>query len=470
MAIPPAFQQSIVGLGPSQNQLEQQRYTLQDLKRKDEQGQIELREKQQQEQDQQNIRKVLSMGLPDDQAIQQFKMLGLHDVANQYQEGITKRNQEIAQADAATRQKYQAELEDKGRVAYGILQLPPAQRQQAWDFVRQNHPDGQSLSPQVPDETTLKIMHAHAISTAQQLVQANKSDTEERMLRTKGLKRDAQGNLIPLTREELGPTELADLDSKQSLADLRKAQTDLAEATEALRKAQANPNSPAYKLAVERLNVSKQNAQTAAARLGLSQDTFEMRAFGTNNGQALPGAMITEEGQPVGTSLQQNVRPTGQERNKGDMAISAHDQLQDIRKIVTNRPDIFGPAAGRKTDFTIWLGSQDPDAQAFRAARTIAGDHLAGTFGGRSEAALDALDSAIGQFKDNPAAVLAGLDQLEKANKLFIDKGTVKTVGSKAATSTTKTAPARPAIGTMKGGYIFIGGDPANPTSWKKQK
>ena len=81
------------------------------------------------------------------------------------------------------------------------------------------------------------------------------------------------------------------------------------------------------------------------------------------------------------------------------------------------------------TDFNVWIGSQDPDAQRFRAARTIAGDHLAGTFGGRSEAALSALDSAIGHFKDNPKAVAAGLDQLQEANHLFLNAGKVHTVG-----------------------------------------
>jgi len=125
------------------------------------------------------------------------------------------------------------------------------------------------------------------------------------------------------------------------------------------------------------------------------------------------------------------VRPTGQERNKADLANSAHDQIQDMKGIVQKRQDIFGPAAGRKTDFTVWIGSQDPDAQRFRAARTIAGDHLAGVFGGRSEAALQALDSAIGHFKDNPAAITAGLDQLDKANQRFVQAGTVKTAASK---------------------------------------
>jgi hypothetical protein len=54
---------------------------------------------------------------------------------------------------------------------------------------------------------------------------------------------------------------------------------------------------------------------------------------------------------------------------------------------------------------------------------------LAGTFGGRSETALRELDSAIGHFKDNPAAVTAGLDQLKEANRVFLQAGKVHTVG-----------------------------------------
>ena len=153
-------------------------------------------------------------------------------------------------------------------------------------------------------------------------------------------------------------------------------------------------------------------------------------ANGTDlQGNPLPGAMLTDEGTPVGSSQATNVRPTGQERNKADMASSAAQQIDDMKDIVKKRPDIFGPASGRVTDFNVWVGSQDPDAQRFRAARTIAGDHLAGTFGGRSEAALNALDSAIGHFRDNPAAIEAGLNQLKEANHLFLQRGTVHTVG-----------------------------------------
>jgi hypothetical protein len=118
------------------------------------------------------------------------------------------------------------------------------------------------------------------------------------------------------------------------------------------------------------------------------------------------------------------------------MANSADEQLQTIEEIIKRRPDIFGPVNGRYTDFTQWLGSQDPDAKTFVNARTIAADHLAGVFGGRSEGALHELNDAIGQFRTNPEAMQKGLSTFFKANKVFQKAGTPRTVGSAAAGAT----------------------------------
>lgn len=232
--------------------------------------------------------------------------------------------------------------------------------------------------------------------------------------------------LVPLPYEEMS-------EPQKAIHDLKASQSELADARSALVKAQKDNIPASMEMARKRIDNAQRSHDTAMERLGLSEKQYEMRAHGTENGEALPGSVLGDDNKPVGTAFQSNVRPTGTERNKADLASSAHEQLQDIKSIVAKRPDIFGPLAGRKTDFTVWVGSQDPDAQRFRAARTIAGDHLAGVFGGRSEAALQALDSAIGQFKDNPDALQSGLDQLDKANNRFVAKGTPKTAGSDAA-------------------------------------
>ena len=251
-------------------------------------------------------------------------------------------------------------------------------------------------------------------------------DQAEATLRQHGYKHAPDGTVVPLSYDEMSPND-------QALHDYRGAQQEAAEATAALKRSQNDPNSYAYRLAKQRVDIAQQNAQTALQRLSISQDTYNARYQGVGpDGRPLAGAMITDDGRPVGSTFSANLRPTGTERNKGDMAASAADQISAMEAIIKRNPTMFGPGYGQSTEFKRWIGSQSPDAQRFAAARTIAGDHLAGTFGGRSEAALTALDNAIGQFKDNPEAALAGLDQLAGANERFRTAGSVRSAGSNA--------------------------------------
>ncbi len=287
---------------------------------------------------------------------------------------------------------------------------------------------------------TTKATDARAIADAKSALGQSEHDRKatadlakyDAHLRDTGFKRDDAGNIVPVPYEEMTLKARDAHDQQEAIKTLKESQAELADANRALVDAKTK-NAPALiELAQRRIENAHRTASIAEQRLGLSRAQFEMRSHGTENGVALPGSLVTDDGQAVGTAFQANVRPTGQQRSKADMGTSAREQLNDIKEIVSSRPDIFGPAAGRTTDFTVWLGSQDPDAQRFRSARTIAGDHLAGTFGGRSEAALEALDNAIGSFKDNPKAVLAGINQIDKANEVFIKKGTPHTTGSAA--------------------------------------
>lgn len=232
----------------------------------------------------------------------------------------------------------------------------------------------------------------------------------------------------------------ADIDNTKAQQELREAQTEY-------EKSKNDPSSVANKLAFGRLQTARQNAETAVGRLGLANKNYHLRFDGTDGeGNVAAGSLIAEDGQVVGTANAQNVRATGVERNKADLAVSAHDQLKVMREIATRRRDEFGPMSGRKTDFNVWLGSQDPDAQAFRAASTIASDHLAGVFGGRSETALSELKDATGRFKDNPDAVLSGIDRVDKSTVPFIEKGTLHTKGSNAEGSSPNGRKSNPLI------------------------
>ena len=199
---------------------------------------------------------------------------------------------------------------------------------------------------------------------------------------------------------------------QQAMLDLKKAEDQL----------KTNPNSPYYKLQMEK-------AQTAALRARAADITAQAGAFGTVNGKPLAGAALDADGNPVGYHFQGNVKPTSTEVTRADLATSAIDQMQTMKGILTGRGDLFGPMAGRATDVTKWLGSQDPDAQRFEAAARIAADHLAGVFGGRSEGALKAIHDVIGKNKTNPAAAAAALDQMMRAADVIQKRGTRKTVG-----------------------------------------
>ena len=261
-----------------------------------------------------------------------------------------------------------------------------------------------------------------------------KPDQADASLVEHGLRRDeTTGKIVPDEASPVFQHQQLALELTKSTLALRKAQADVEQM-------KSDPNSPLAQQAQQRLAIAKQTQDRLSSMAGAMQERADAQmmnatreAMGTDlHGNPLPGAMLTDTGQTVGSSQAVNVRPTGTQRSKGNMAESADQQINDMKSIVSKRADVFGPAAGRVTDFNVWLGSQDPDAQRFRAARTIAGDHLAGTFGGRSEAALSALDAAIGHFKDNPAAITAGLNQLQEANQLFLKAGKVKTVGSNA--------------------------------------
>lgn len=226
--------------------------------------------------------------------------------------------------------------------------------------------------------------------------------------------------------------------NQKALNEYRAAQLDLQQKKEELAKAkfeaEQDPNNPATRSRLLNAQAKVTQAQAYALR---AQGSY----LGTYNGQALPGAVLTESGQPVGSSFQSNVRPTSTEIGRADLATSALEQIGDMGSILKKRQDLFGPAGGRTTEFTQWLGSQDPEAQRFTAAVTTAADHLMGVFGGRSSATGQRIEKAMGQFKTNPDATLAALEQFSKAAERIQQRGTRHVVGGVPGTGA---APVKP--------------------------
>ena len=70
---------------------------------------------------------------------------------------------------------------------------------------------------------------------------------------------DPDGTVRPLKYEEMSPEQ-------QSITDLRQSQQDLANANAELKRSGNDPNSPAYKLAQQKLAIAKQGHDAAQTR------------------------------------------------------------------------------------------------------------------------------------------------------------------------------------------------------------
>jgi len=187
--------------------------------------------------------------------------------------------------------------------------------------------------------------------------------------------------------------------------------------------ASKDPNNPATKAALERANAEERKAFSYVQR------GYATTLGTTPSGQPLPGANVDATGRPIGSAFSGNVKPTGQEIGRADLATSTLEQIGNVRSILSSRPDLFGPAAGREVNFTQWLGTQDPDAQKFKAAIDTIASHLSGVYGARGAYSQSAIADTIGRNRTNPAAISAALDQYEKAAKTIQERGTRRTVG-----------------------------------------
>jgi hypothetical protein len=304
------------------------------------------------------------------------------------------------------------------------------------------------LTPQLRQaQAALAQEKQNEVESNHQATQQNNQDKYRANLAAHGYapdETDATGQkLRPLRYDEMS-------ESQQAVHDLKSSQDELAQATTELRKLQADPNSPQYRLAAQRIEVARQNAQTAAGRLGLST-----QEFGFNQEKFF------------------NPQPTAAERGKGDLAQSALDRVAEMRKIVKNHPEYFGPVAGRQQNAEAWLGSSDPDAVTYNTAAQYLADHSAGVFGGRGQYITQALHG-ITDPKYTPEGLNAALDEAERAAQGFAKAGTVHGKGTQGAAAAVagdgRGNPAGPPkAGDVVDGYRFKGGNPADQKNWEKQ-
>lgn len=208
-----------------------------------------------------------------------------------------------------------------------------------------------------------------------------------------GFKLDPTKGIVPLSYEELSPTQ-------QAIHDLKGAQQEQAEAAADLKKAQASNQPTLMAQAQQRLQIAQQKANTANSALGL-----HAQEFGFNQDKFY------------------NPQPTSPEITKADLGNSVLHQTDTMRSIIKSHPEFFGAGSGRGTQFQSWLGSSAPDAAKYKAANQFLSDHALGMFGSRNgEIEKKLNDLASERF--SPEALSSTLDQFDSTAGTFIHAGT----------------------------------------------
>jgi hypothetical protein len=106
--------------------------------------------------------------------------------------------------------------------------------------------------------------------------------------------------------------------------------------------------------------------------------------------------------------------PTGEDKKNQMLAQSAIAQVDRMQNILLQDPNLTGPGAGQLTTLQTWLGTQDPDAQAFIVSSLLGSEHGVAVFGGRNIHTISDLQSAIGSMKTNPKALAAALQVIKE--------------------------------------------------------
>lgn len=203
----------------------------------------------------------------------------------------------------------------------------------------------------------------------------------------------------------VGPdgSPVADINSpfykeQQMKMGVQQSQQEVNQARTAVENMKGDPNSVPNQLLRERLAL-------ASGGLQMRQKEYMMHAFGTgDNGEALPGAMIGDDGRPVGTANAPNVRPTASMRDTGSRAQIAEDTKDRILGELQN-PQVrsqLGPMLGRAHTFQEFIGNLPPELATLGTDLTSYAAYMAGQHPVKGIGALQYFDKVIGGLGQTP--------------------------------------------------------------------
>lgn len=135
--------------------------------------------------------------------------------------------------------------------------------------------------------------------------------------------------------------------------------------------------------------------------------------------EARPGMKLPAGSKTISGDLAGN-KPNADEQKRADMVENLNENLDQLEDIVTRRPDLFGPLAGRITKGKEWLGSDDPDVAALKGIEDRLGMVQQSAHSMRSAQHVAAsADSILNGFKNGPEAMKRAISDARKSGQTF---------------------------------------------------
>lgn len=115
-------------------------------------------------------------------------------------------------------------------------------------------------------------------------------------------------------------------------------------------------------------------------------------------------------------------KPSPDEQKRADLARNMSENLDQLEEIVSRRPDLFGPIAGRLTKMKMAAGSDDPDIGALSTIEHMLGMVQQSTHGMRSAHGVEAAAHSITQgFHSQPAALKGAIAAARASIRTFTE-------------------------------------------------
>jgi hypothetical protein len=103
-------------------------------------------------------------------------------------------------------------------------------------------------------------------------------------------------------------------------------------------------------------------------------------------------------------------KPNAEEQKRADLAENVNENLNKLEDIVSRRPDLFGPVAGRMTGVKEAVGTSDPDVGALKTIQDNLGMAMQSAHGMRSASHVEtSAQSVLNGFHNEPKALLASI-------------------------------------------------------------